>query len=71
MDIDQIRHYQAIGYILFVVFLVFVLYGYFFHLHKTERKGERNYEKYGRLALDDEIDDEPIEPLQREEKENR
>jgi cytochrome c oxidase cbb3-type subunit 4 len=38
-----------------VVFLTIVLYGYIYHLYKGEKKGKRNYEKYGKLALDDEL----------------
>ncbi|SFV54464.1 Cytochrome c oxidase subunit CcoQ [hydrothermal vent metagenome] len=31
------------------------------HLYRSEKKGERDYEKYGNLALDDEITSAPIE----------
>lgn len=63
MEIDTLRELQAYGYFFFVVFLVVVLYGYFYHLIKSEKKGRRNYEKYSKLALDDELNERPIEPI--------
>ena len=34
---------------------------YFFHLYKSEKTGRRNYEKYSKLALNDEIGGEILE----------
>jgi cytochrome c oxidase cbb3-type subunit 4 len=67
--IDFLVEYQAYLYFFFVCFLVIVLYAYIFHLYKSERDGTRDYEKYGRLALDDELDSTPLEI--REEKGNK
>lgn len=62
MDMETMRILQAYGFVFFVVFLCLVLYGYYHHLYKSEKKGRRNYEKYGNLALDDNLTDEPLEP---------
>ena len=43
------------------IFLVVMLYGYIIHLYRSEKKGERDYEKYGNIALDDEITSTPVE----------
>jgi cytochrome c oxidase cbb3-type subunit 4 len=43
------------------MFLVIMLYGYIIHLYRSEKKGERDYEKYGNIALDDSITSTPIE----------
>ena len=51
----DIRELQAYGYFILTAFLAITLYAYFFHLYKSEKQGRRNYEKYSRLALDDEI----------------
>jgi len=59
--LEQIREWQAYGYIIMTVFLTVVLYAYILHLYRAEKKGTRDYEKYGKLALDDEIDSAPIE----------
>lgn len=55
------RIFQGYGFFILVVFLVVILYAYCFHLYRSEKKGERNYEKYVKLALDDELDDSIIE----------
>ncbi|WP_169784934.1 cytochrome c oxidase, cbb3-type, CcoQ subunit [Campylobacter curvus] len=58
---DNIRDFQAYGYFFFTVFLVLVLYGYFYHLYKSERTGRRDYERYSNLALNDEVESEILE----------
>lgn len=68
MDIETIRSLQAYGYFFFVLFLVIILYGYIYHLYKSERTGKRNYEKYGNIAVDDELSDRPIESIETEKK---
>lgn len=62
MDMETVRLIQGVAFIVFIIVLTFVLYGYYFHLRKSEKTGERDYEKYGNLALNDNIDDELIEP---------
>lgn len=49
------------GYFFLTATMVFFLYGYINHLYKSEKNGERDYEKYGNIALDDEYTSEPIE----------
>jgi len=68
--VENIRELQAYGYFFFTVFLTVILYAYILHLYRAEKKGTRNYEKYGKLALDDELDSTPIEPKE-ETKENK
>ncbi len=65
MDIGQIQAYAYFG---FTAFLVFVLYGYIYHLYSSEKKGTRDYEKYANIALDDEITDKPVESVSKETK---
>ena len=52
---ENIRELQAYGYFFLTAFLAVTLYAYFFHLYKSEKNGRRNYEKYSKLALNDEI----------------
>jgi cytochrome c oxidase cbb3-type subunit 4 len=61
MELGQI---QAYAYFFFTAFLVTVLYAYIFHLYRAEKKGTRNYEKYGHLALNDEVSTTPIEQVE-------
>ncbi len=62
---------QGVLYLALIIFLTFVLYGYIVHLYRSEKKGERDYEKYGKMALDDELTSKPIEPLEENEKESK
>ncbi len=78
MELETIREIQAYAYFFFTIFLVVMLYGYMYHLYSSKRKGGKDYEKYSKIALDDEIDSTPIErrqarnrdQLQKKEKEN-
>ena len=58
VEIEQLRIY---GYILGTGILIVVLYSYIIYLYRSEKKGERDYEKYGSLALDDELDSKILE----------
>jgi len=68
LEIEQIRELQAYGYLVLVVFLTIVLYAYIHHLYKTQRSGEKDYEKYSDLALNDDISSSPIEEYTKDEK---
>jgi cytochrome c oxidase cbb3-type subunit 4 len=65
----DIREIQAYAYFFFTIFLVVILYGYTYHLYRSEKDGTRNYEKYGELALNDELTDNPLEEYKKVEKE--
>jgi cytochrome c oxidase cbb3-type subunit 4 len=60
VDINQLAGY---GYFGMVVFMVVMLYSYIYHLYGSEKKGTRDFEKYGNIALNDEIDDSPVEKI--------
>lgn len=57
MSIDEIAGH---AYVFALFISVVFLYWYIWHVHTDKKRGE-DYEKYGRLALDDEITDNPIE----------
>ncbi len=61
---ESIRLMQGYGYFFMIVFLVFMLYGYIYHLYKSEKDGVKDYEKYAKMALDDEINDKPVETIE-------
>lgn len=58
MDIKELQVYATF---FMTIFLVVMLYGYMIYLYRSEKKGVRDYEKYGKLAIDDEIDSKLIE----------
>ena len=55
-----IAELQAYMYLIGTVIAVIVLYSYVVYLYKSEKSGEKDYEKYGQLALDDNIDSKPL-----------
>lgn len=61
IDKQEWELFQGYGFFFLIAFLVVILYSYWFHLFRAEKKGERNYEKYAKLALDDELDDKILE----------
>jgi len=69
MDIRELQGYASF---FMTIFLVIMLYGYIVYLYRSEKRGEKDYEKLGNIALDDEIDSAPInttDSLQSEDKE--
>jgi len=69
MDIRELQGYASF---FMTIFLVVMLYGYIIYLYRSEKKGEKDYEKLGNIALDDEIDSTPInssDPLPSDDKE--
>ncbi|QOR61736.1 cytochrome c oxidase, cbb3-type, CcoQ subunit [Sulfurovum sp. ST-21] len=68
----DIRELQAYGTFFMTIFLVVMLYGYIIYLYRSEKKGEKDYEKLGNIAIDDEIDSDPVnssDPLPSDNKE--
>lgn len=59
----QLAEIQAYVYLVGTAIAVFVLYAYIVYLYKSEKTGVKDYEKYGNIALDDNIDSSPIETV--------
>jgi cytochrome c oxidase cbb3-type subunit 4 len=66
---EEIRTIQGYAYFFFMLFLVVLLYGYIIHLYRSEKKGERDFEKYGNLATHDDLNSTPVEEVEKK-KEN-
>ena len=62
----DIATFQAYGFFFFTVFMVVLLYTYIYHLYSSEKKGTRDYEKYSNIALHDEISDQPVEEISKD-----
>jgi cytochrome c oxidase cbb3-type subunit 4 len=56
-------------FLLAAVFLVF--YGYAYSIYKRDKTGERDFEKYSDLVLDDSIESKPLEDRKEDEKEEK
>jgi cytochrome c oxidase cbb3-type subunit 4 len=57
MDIRELQGYASF---FMTIILVVMLYSYIVYLYRSEKKGEKDYEKLGRIAIDDELDSTPI-----------
>ena len=55
---DQLSIY---AYVIGSGIMVVVFYSYIVYLYRSEKRGQKDYEKYGKIALDDEIDSKPVE----------
>ena len=55
-----IRELQGYASFFMTIVLVVMLYWYIIYLYRSEKKGEKDYEQLGNIALDDEIDSRPI-----------
>ena len=58
VEIEQLRVYL---YVIGTGIVTVLFYYYIIYLYRSEKKGEKDYEKYGNLALDDELDSKILE----------
>lgn len=61
MDYETLVNLQ--GYVkFFLILIVFIVfYSYAYSIYRRDRKGERDFEKYSKLVLDDSISSNPLE----------
>jgi len=60
MDLAALQGYI---YLIGTIVAVVMMYSYIVYLYKSEKEGVKDYEKYGNIALDDNIDSKPIEQV--------
>ena len=58
VEIEQLRAYM---FVIGTGVVMAIFYYYIIYLYRSEKKGEKDYEKYGNLALDDELDSKVLE----------
>ena len=68
VELEQIRIYL---YLIGTGLAVVIFYYYIIYLYRSEKKGTKDYEKYGKLALDDELDSHILEKNPKLEKEKK
>ncbi|QOG12613.1 cbb3-type cytochrome oxidase subunit 3 [Arcobacter sp. FWKO B] len=61
MDYETLLTVQGYAkfFLILIVFIVF--YSYAYSLYKRNKTGERDFEKYSKLVLDDSIESKPLE----------
>ena len=61
MTTVEIEQYRIYAYLIGTGVVTIIFYAYIIYLYRSEKKGERDYEKYGKLAIDDELDSQILE----------
>ena len=63
--VDLTGYIKIIG----LAILTIVFYSYAYSIYKRDKAGERDYEKYSKLVLDDDINSTPLESRENSKKE--
>jgi len=61
MDQETLMTIAGYGKFFLLLFIFIMFYGYAFSMYKRQRSGERDFEKYSDLVLNDSLDAEPLE----------
>jgi cytochrome c oxidase cbb3-type subunit 4 len=68
MEYETLMTIQGYAKFALILFVFIIFYSYAYSIYKRQKKGERDFEKYSNLVLDDSIESKPLED--REKKEN-
>ena len=61
MDQETLMTIAGYGKFFILLFIFIVFYAYAYSIYKREKTGERNFEKYSDLVLNDSLDATPLE----------
>ncbi len=61
MDQETLMTIAGYGKFFLLLFIFIMFYGYAFSIYRRQRSGERDYEKYSELVLNDSLDAVPLE----------
>ena len=61
MDHETLMTIQGYAKFILLTIVFVVFYSYAYSIYKRDKKGERDFEKYSNLVLDDSIKSEPLE----------
>lgn len=61
--LKNLANIQAYSYFAIVVLLTVFLYSYIYYLYSRQKSGHKDFEKYGDIALKDDIHDAPVESI--------
>jgi len=64
--LKNLANVQAYTYFGIVVFLAIFLYVYIYYLYSRQKSGHKDFEKYGDMALKDDIHDAPVESISKD-----
>ena len=61
MEYETLMTIQGYAKFALVTLVFIVFYSYAYSIYKRDKKGERDFEKYSNLVLDDSIESKPLE----------
>ncbi len=61
MDQETLMTIAGYGKFFILLFVFIIFYGYAFSIYKRQKTGEKDFEKYSDLVLNDSIDATPLE----------
>ena len=61
MDYDTLMTVQGYAKFFLLLIVCIVFYSYAYSIYKRQKSGERDFEKYSKLVLDDSIQSDPLE----------
>lgn len=61
MDYETLMTVQGYAKFFLVAFVFIVFYAYAYSIYKRDKTGERDFERYSDLVLDDSIESKPLE----------
>ncbi len=61
MGLETLTGLREWAYVIFTGLMVLLLYSYIYYLYNSEKKGDKDFEKFANIALDDDIDSTPIQ----------
>ena len=61
MEYETLLIIQGYGKFFITLFIFIIFYGYAYSIYKRQSTGEKDFEKYSALVLDDSLDSTPLE----------
>lgn len=61
MDYETLMTIQGYAKFMLIAIVFVIFYAYAYSIYKRDRSGERDFEKYSDLVLDDSIESKPLE----------
>lgn len=71
MDYETLMTIQGYAKFALVTIVFIVFYSYAYSIYKRDRSGERDFEKYSNLVLDDSIESKPLEDNRSEDNDSK
>ena len=71
MEYETLMTIQGYAKFALVTLVFIVFYSYAYSIYKRDKKGERDFEKYSNLVLDDSIESKPLERMRKDDDNNQ